>query len=413
MARTGVSNTHFQDSSWKGLYIYINTLFEFFSQQLDLTHMNIMAAATTNPVALIEKCKNVGLFSKPISDIAKKLAMRKRLLLQNKKVSSTTKRTTICPIRGERRVRTLTPTLNKVKTHCKHCLNDNLVSTSAMSPIVDKLLTSTCLVCGMLWTDIKEDKQAHSDKHMKASIQHKSDIVRASHSHHKRIQTERESTALRLFHNDLWSRPAHDKIDRPKSHCKQYKSFKNMPHSLREIYMKKTMADMTSEIKATKRIEADKRPHLPVKSTVPFFFDPTNVFLTLEDIYSYRALASNVINEFEQMQRNHTIYKVDPELHTDMNWGSDIYVCALCREQLTVDCEGCILLGTRLCSCTADMMAKRQYPGEGNMSTEQLPLGEDCKAKKFLVFNSNVDYSAYVVHRECCQSTNPVSKENR
>lgn len=368
-----------------------------------------------DPVELVNRCQSIGLLdSRPTQSTTIRASQ------QQYHHHRPTKRADVCPDRGRFRFKISQhpPPVgwNLTRSHCTKCLNDNLVSTSAVNRVLPKLLSSVCTVCCVRWCDIDEkdtrvDRQLHKDEHIREASR-KLSIATNNNARRLDRKTVALETRVLLDYNKQLLRKSNSK--------KPYKKFTDIPIKTRRMLMSKLMDkyQRSCQNDVTAPPVIDDRPHIdmsanvrrPLFDTVDGYNNNNQRPVSLEESTLLCGTVNAITQGFAARSSTHILYEVSPTLTYQLDWGRSRYHCFLCRKEIDLDTDDDLCMSdAHFCTC-APRDDTHQHREEGlgvdeevDRSTALLgPHGQPATLN--FVFNSDGRFSAYAIHSKCCSA---------
>ena len=308
----------------------------------------------------------------------------------------------------------------ETKKHCRECLNTNLICVNEIKRAVGSLLSASCEQCGVLWADIKQDREGHADMHLKNTLLTVAIDMNAKAKANEHYTRKLEEKAFGLYYADKLT-----------SKSNAVSKFARMSESEQRTYVKaaESLAVNDMGLLAGTVYEGnltDDRPPVNL-SFVPFFFNPrdsmTYHFNEMTETY---GRYSYIVGCLKDEMTPHVTYQMDIPIMTSDQIDCQ-YVCYICTDPLNIDYkgdDGPVLVGAKVCVCSAhnDRQAYRgEQPPQYVASPSDMlvkvaaavsatlpkatPPQTALKYKdniKFL-YHCNSAFAGYVIHSQCCK----------
>lgn len=313
----------------------------------------------------------------------------------------------------------------KTKKHCSGCLNTNLICVDEIRSAVETLLSSSCEQCGVLWADIKQDREAHADMHLKKTLMSVGIDMNAKTKANKHYTRDLREKAFSLYYADKLA-----------SESMAVNKFSRMSEKEQKKYLAaaKSFADDDMGMLAGTVYEGnltDDRPPVNL-SYLPFFCSPKDSIMTyhFKDITETYGKYSYIANCLKDETTPHITYQVDIPITTP-NWGSDQvdsqYVCYICTDPLCIDYtgeNGPAVLNAKVCACSAhDDQAYEEQEEPPQYVPPQpeavikvatvvnVPLPKATPPQTAVGYKNNIKFlyhcnsafAGYVIHSQCCK----------
>ena len=307
------------------------------------------------------------------------------------------------------------------KKHCRECFNTNIIRVSEIKKAVDTLQSSTCDQCGVLWADIKEDRNVHRDKDIQKALERVRVDMDAQIKVNKHYQKSLQQTAFGLYYEDKLKSETTLAVS----------NFRRIPNKEKEKYMTTTKSlarDDMNFLAGTvyENNVVDDRPTVNL-FRLPFFLNHHNASALTYDINEITDTYGKfdyIANALKTGTTTHITYQVDM-LITTRHWGVDQiiyqYVCYICTRPLDIDYQGengPALVGAKVCTCSVhkdeaykDQEQPPQYsPPRSDVAVITVKLDTTPPQTamhysgdmKFL-YQCNAFFEGYAIHSLCCK----------
>lgn len=282
------------------------------------------------------------------------------------------------------------------KRYCADCLNDNLVDVLKTNTIVNRILTSICNQCGMLWSSIKEDKQAHLDNHIRTTV---NEVVSKLQQKTTTGFSGTRAKASMLYMSEIQA----------STNDKTVSSFRKLSHNKQSHYINQVQAKAEADNMLVQQNSVvcntvDTRPSIQL-TLDGSFLDPQMYTFGSEGTNSYRSTTAFIKDNIVDTA-SHYVFNTDIMLKTP-NWGSDKYLCYFCNEEMVFSIMGSedpYIKETRVCSCSdynpeedtqEDLETAVAGTKEGQTSIPYLSGS--------LLYDKTSLFKGFVIHTQCCK----------
>lgn len=305
------------------------------------------------------------------------------------------------------------------KKYCQSCLNTSLVDTNEIAASVERLISSTCDQCGVLWVDIKEDPRAHADRHLKDCVASIGIDLNAKKAAGKYNKKQHESKAFNLYYTDnLYVEGS-----------KIASNFSNMTKRDQDKYTA-VVDDLESAdlnlLAGTVYEYGDDRPPANMGFVPSFLLPRGSETFAFHTITSSHGTFTHIADTLKDKTVSHSLYQIDLPLTTP-EWGTQVYLCYTCTDPLDIDYESedlPFIKCSKVCSCSKHV--PEAYPDREEDPPVYVSPQPDAMLKvaatinvqlskptplqtavgyngdnKFL-YQCNSVFCGYVIHAKCC-----------